>query len=69
MSGFDINEYFVYKNENIYLRNIPENSDIYSNMKLILTKGVESDWSEGIKMRTKSICDAIRFIYQEKVNL
>lgn len=69
MSGFDINEYFVYKDENIYLRNIPENSDIYSNMKLILTKGVESDWSEGIKMRTKSICDAIRFIYQEKVNL
>lgn len=69
MSMPDINNYFVYKNENIYLRNIPESSDIYSNMNLIFTKGVESDWSEGIKMRTKSICDAIRFIYQETVNL
>lgn len=68
MSGFDINDYFVYKNENIYLRNIPASSAVQHYLSLIFTKGDESTAFKGMEMRTESICDGIRLIYSEKIS-
>lgn len=63
MSWKQLNEHFVYKDENIYLRR-PRNP--YDYTYLVFTKGQPSEGQETMQMNIKSICDGLRFLYKEQ---
>lgn len=63
MSWKQLNEHFVYKNENIYLQR-PRHP--YDYTYLIFTKGDPSEGQETMQMNIKSICDKLRFLYKEQ---
>lgn len=65
MSISDINQYFVYKNENIYLR---PSSNILNYLALVFNKLTPSESKKGMEMRTESICDDVRLVYNKKIN-